>query len=119
MIAKKAANRVHFTDVKIARAVDENMAPINVTNTFPKGTIKVFCWFKWQDSKVNTQIVVKWDYVTDQIHIIDNTFSIPRRSGMGSVSLIMPKGKVMPSGTYQVTLMQEKLALKSLAFEIQ
>ncbi len=118
MVANKAANKVHFTDVRVAAAVDENMAPVNVT-TFPQGTTKVFCWFQWQDSEVNTQIVAKWDYVTDQIHILDYTFSIPRRSGMGSISLSMPEGKVMPSGEYLVTLMLEKQTLKSLTFEIQ
>ncbi len=118
MVANKAANKVHFTDVRIATAVDANVAPVNVTS-FPQGTIKVFCWFQWQDSEVNTPIVAKWDYVTDQIHILDYTFSIPRRSGMGSISLSMPEGKVMPSGEYQLTLMLGKQTLKSLTFEIK
>ncbi|MDO8675226.1 MAG: hypothetical protein Q7K71_03810 [Candidatus Omnitrophota bacterium] len=115
----KMDSKVHITDIKIATAVDENIVPVKVTNIFPKGTTGVFCWFKWQDSEINTPIVAKWDYETDNIHVLDYTFSIPRRNGRGSVSLSMPEGKPMPSGSYRITLALGKQDLKSLTFEIQ
>jgi hypothetical protein len=114
-----AGSKVHFTDAKMAAGVDKNLAPVNVTDTFPQGTTRVFCWFRWKDSDINTQILAKWDYVTDQIHILDYVFFVPRRNGMGSVSLSMPEGKEMPSGTYRITFMLEKHILKSLTFEIK
>ncbi len=113
------SNKVHITDIKIATAIDENITPVKVTNIFPKDTSKVFCWFQWKDSEVNTQIVARWDYVTDTIHILDYAFSIPRRNGIGSVSLSMPEGKTIPPGLYQITLMLGNQTLKSLTFQIE
>ncbi len=117
--AFQAPTQVHFTNAKIATAVDENMLPVKVTNIFPAGTTQVFCWFQWQDSDVNTQIVAKWEYVTDRIHILDYAFSIPRRKGMGSISLSMPEGKTLPSGEYRINLTKEDQTLKSLLFKIK
>lgn len=113
------SSSIRIIDVKIANAVDENLMPIKVTDTFPKGTPKVFCWFQWKDAKVDTEILAKWHYVTDDIRILDYTFKIPRKEGSGSVSLSMPEGKTLPSGSYRIDLTQGKYALKSLNFKVE
>jgi len=111
--------KVHITDIKMAASLDANLAPVQVMDTFPAGTRKVSCWFKWKDSPVGTQLVAKWDYLTEKIHILDHDFAIPRRNGMGGILLTQPEGKTLPSGSYKLTLLNGKRAIKSISFEIE
>ena len=113
------ASDIHIVDAKIVTAVNEKLMPVQITNTFPKGTSKVVCWFQWKDAKVHTQIMSKWHYVTNDIHILDYPFYIPEKMGTGSVELSSPKGKTLPVGNYQVQLLAGNHALKSLAFKIE
>lgn len=113
------ADSIHLVDAKIATAVDENLLPLKITDIFPKGTNKVSCWIKWQDTKINTQLVASWHYITDDIHILDYSFIIPKREGMGSIVLAMPDGKNLPSGQYKVDLLLGKRILKTLRFRIE
>ena len=110
---------VTITDAKIATSVDENLMPVNVTDVFPKGATKISCWFQWRDAKINTQVMAKWHYVTDDVHILDYNFNIPKKSGNGSVILSMPEGKTLPSGSYKVGLYLGKALLKSLNFRVE
>ena len=111
--------KINIIDAKIAAGIDEKLMPINITNLFPKGTEKVFCWFSWKSTQVNTEIIASWRYVTDDIAILDYTFTIPRKEGQGSVALKMPEGKTLPSGVYNVDLNLGKHTLKSLKFKIE
>jgi hypothetical protein len=111
--------KVHITEIKMATSIDVNLAPVQVMDTFPEGTTKVFCWFKWQDSPVGTQLVAKWNYLTEKIHILDYSISLPRRNGMGGISVAMPEGKTLPSGSYQITLQHEKRIIKSIRFQVK
>lgn len=109
---------INLIDIKMATGIDAKLMPVNTTLNFSEGTSKVFCWFKWQGAKINTEIVVRWHYLTDDIHIYDYSFKIPRREGTGSVSLAMPQGKIFPPGSYRVDLTSQKHILKSLTFNI-
>jgi hypothetical protein len=110
---------IQITDIKIAMGIDENLMPVKVVDSLPKDTSKVYCWFKWRNAKVNTVILTKWRFVTDDIPILDNAVVIPRREGMGSISLTMPEGKTLPPGAYRVDLTWEDKPLKSLAFKVE
>jgi hypothetical protein len=111
-------NDVKILDIKMASQLDENLMPIKTTDTFPKGTEKIFCWFQWRNAKINSKITAKWHYVTDDIHIMDYAFALPKKASAGGVSLVMPQGKVLPTGTYQVDLVSEKNFLKSITFKV-
>jgi len=107
-------------DAKIITGVDKEMAPIKVTNFFPKGTAKVCAWIRWANAKINSQIFVKWYYVTDDVPIYDYTLNIPKRDGVANVVLAMPQGKTLPSGTYRVAILAgNKPLIKPLIFEIE
>ncbi len=110
---------INITDAKIVTAVDEKLMPVQITDTFPKGTSKVVCWFQWKDAKVNTQVMAKWHYVTDDIHVLDYPFYIPKKMGAGSVTLSAPEGKSLPVGQYKVELAVGNHALRSAAFTIE
>ncbi len=110
---------IHLVDAKIATAVDENLMPLKVTDNFPKGTAKVPCWIKWKDTKINTELVASWHYITDDIHVLDYSFVIPKKEGTGSIVLAMPDGKNLPSGEYKVDLILGKRVLKRLIFRIE
>lgn len=114
-----SAGKIHITDAKIAAGVDEKLMPVRVTDVFPKGTRTVFCWFKWKDAEINTPIIAKWYFVTDDIHVLDYTFKITRKEGAGNVSLSMPEGKLLPSGSYRLDLMLGGRKLKSRTFEVK
>ena len=111
-----AKSPMHLVDAKIATAVDENLMPLKITDTFPKGTSKVSCWIKWKDTKINTELVASWHYVTDDMHILDYSFIIPKKEGMADIGVSMPN---LPSGEYKVDLMLGKRVLKSLTFRIE
>ena len=113
------AQDIILTDAKMATAVDENLMPIKITDLFPKETAKVSCWIKWRDSKINAQLLAKWHYVTDDTHILDYLFTIPKKEGMGSVTLSMPEGKKLPPGLYKVDLVSGNRVLKSLTYKIE
>lgn len=107
-------------EAKIVTGVDKDMVPLKVTNLFPKNTAKVSAWISWRSAKINTQILVKWHYLTDDVPIYDYNLNIPKRDGTANVVLSMPEGKVLPSGLYKVTILLNKKQLsKPLIFEIQ
>ncbi len=110
---------IRLTDAKTAMAVDENLMPVKVTDLFPKGTSRVSCWIKWRDARINVQVLASWHYITDDIHILDYSFNIPKKEGSGSVALAMPDGRSLPSGSYKVDLSCESRKLKSLKFIIE
>ncbi|MBI3601866.1 MAG: hypothetical protein HY209_03130 [Candidatus Omnitrophica bacterium] len=115
-------NRSNITiqDAKIVADVDKNMLPIKVTNSFPKNTSKVCAWINWKNAKINTQILVKWYYITDDEPIYDYSLNIPKREGIANVALSLPEGKTLPSGLYKVTILSGKRELtRPLKFEIQ
>lgn len=110
---------IQITDIKMATGIDDNLMPVKTMDTFPKGSSKVYCWFKWRNAKVNMVILAKWQFVTDEISILDNAVVIPRKEGTGSVSLVMPEGKVLPSGAYRIDLILEDHPLKSFSFKVE
>ncbi len=105
---------------KIVTGVAKDMKPLKVTNFFPKNTSKVSAWISWRDAKINTQVLVKWYYITDDIPIYNYSLNIPKKEGIANVVLSMPEEKVLPSGLYKVTISSGKKQLtKPLTFEIQ
>lgn len=110
---------IHIVDAKMAVALDEQLMPVDITNVFPRGTKQVFCWVKWNNAKVNTEIKAKWHYLTDDIPILNNAFAIPRKEGSGGISLTMPEGKVLPMGTYRINITAKNRVIKSLTFKVK
>jgi len=108
-----------ITEIKTAPALGEDFMPLKATDTFPARTPKIYCWFRWRNSGVNTQVVAKWRYLSQNINIINHTFTLPRKEGYGSVVLTMPEGKSLPSGSYRVDLVMDKHILKSHKFKIE
>ncbi len=114
-----SAGKIRIVDIKMAESIDANLMPVDPANTFPKGTSKIYCWFKWKDAEVNSQMMAKWHYVTENINILSYPVTIPRRSGTGSVALTMPKGKILPNGSYRVDLVLDNRKLKSCKFKVE
>ena len=110
---------INLVDAKIVTAVDEKLMPVRVTDVFPKGTSRVACWIKWRDAKINSPLLAKWHYLTDDIHILDYIFYIPKREGTGSVALTMPAGKELPSGQYKLDLVMSNRVIRSLVFRVE
>ena len=107
-------------EARIVTGVDKDLQPLKTTSLFPKNTSKVSAWISWQNAKINTQILVKWYYVTDDVPIYDYDLNIPKKDGTANVVLSMPEGKTLPSGSYKVTILLGKKRLtKPLTFEIQ
>ena len=116
--AKRAENNIHVISAKMAKGINEKYMPVDVANIFPEGTTKVYCWFSWRDAEKNMEILAKWHYITDDIPIVEYSFAIPRKEGVGSVSLSMPEGKVLPPGLYRVELRYNNKTLKTLTFKV-
>lgn len=112
-------NKIGIVEIKMAKSIDVNIMPVDATNVFSKGTAKVYCWFKWKDAEINSQMMAKWHYVTENINILSYPIIIPRRSGSGSVALTMPRGKVLPSGAYRIDLVLDGRRLKSCKFKVE
>ena len=110
---------IGIVDAKIVTSVDERLMPVKVTDIFPKGTTAVSCWIQWKNAAINTEIVARWHYVTDDIHILDYTLIIPKKEGTGSVTLTMPNGKELPGGDYKVDFFSGKRLLKSLTLKVE
>lgn len=110
---------VTITDIQMTTELDENLQPVKPTNIFPKGTSKIFAWVEWQKSKVNTEVVAKWYYVTDDIRILEYPFAIPKKNGSGGVSLTMPEGKKFPVGEYRIDITLRNRKLKSQTFKVK
>jgi len=109
---------IRINSAFIAKGVDQKLKPVQITNAFTPGTSQFYCWFAWRNAQPNTAIISSWHYLTDDIHILDYTFAIPRKSGQGSVSLAMPAGKEFPAGMYRVDLKKGKSILCSLTFKV-
>lgn len=115
----KENETINIIDIKTSTGVNDKLMPFGITTIFPEGTQKAFCWFQWRNTKVNTMVLARWYFLTDDIHILDYNFMIPRKEGTGSVSLTMPEGKRLPAGLYRVDLTFEKQILKSATFKVQ
>lgn len=116
--AKHQESAITIVSTKMAKGINEKYMPVDVTNIFPEGTTKVYCWFSWRDAEKNMEILAKWHYITDDIPIVEYTFAIPRKEGVGSVSLSMPEGKVLPNGLYRVELKYGNMVLRSITFKV-
>jgi len=112
-------SKVHISDIKTTTGINKDFSPTEITSIFPYRSTKIYCWFKWQDSEVGTPITARWTYETDKIEVLNHTFKIPRRNGMGSIALSLPKSNPLPSGTYQVSLLHEKQILRRTSFQIK
>lgn len=110
---------VRIVDAKMATALDEKLMPVKAADNFPRGTSQVYCWLQWKNSKPKIEVTARWYYVTDDIHILDYKFKIPRKQGSGGVLLSMPKGKVFPEGEYRVDLVRGWHLLKTLTFKVE
>lgn len=115
---KREAYKFVLVDAKITPDLDDKFMPVKVTDSFLANTSKVCCWFQWKDAPKDTKIISHWYYVTDDMPVLDYTFIIPRKNGIGSVSLEMPQGKTLPEGVYHVELRLKDKKLKALAFKI-
>lgn len=107
-----------LVDARVATGIDDKFMPTNVTNKLPAGTAKVYCWFQWRDAPKDTKILAHWHYASEDVSILDYTFIIPKKNGVGSVSLEMPQGKTLPIGTYRVDLLLQNKRIKSVAFSV-
>lgn len=114
-----AGRGMKLLDAKITATVDDKLMPVGITDVFPKGTSKVSCWIKWKDARINTPLLAKWHYVTDDIHILSYNLSIPKKEGMGSIALTMPAGRELPPGRYKVDLITGKHIIRTLPFRIE
>jgi hypothetical protein len=112
-------NPITITNAKIASGVDEKLMPVGVMDVFPAGTSQAFCWFEWKNAKAGTKIIARWHFVTDNVHILNYKFTIPKKEGFGSVSLAMPESKKLPEGLYKIELCLGETVLKSLTFKVQ
>jgi hypothetical protein len=110
---------INLVDAKTATAIDEKLMPVGITDVFPKSTSRVSCWIKWRNAKINTPLLAKWHYITDDVHILDYTFYIPKKEGTGSVSLTMPAEKKFPSGRYRLDLVVGNRVVRSLQFRVE
>ncbi len=122
MVLSSCANQqtanIRILDAKTALGVDARYRPVQPMKIFPDGTSRIYCWFSWNNAKKDIKILARWYYITDDLPILDYTFTIPRKKGMGSVSLLMPEGKTLPPGLYRVTLELDKRTLKTLTFKV-
>lgn len=116
--AKRTENDIRIISAKMAKGINEKYMPVDAANVFPEGTIKAYCWFSWKDAEKNMEILAKWHYITDDIPIVEYSFTIPRKEGIGSVSLSMPEGKILPPGLYRVELKYGARTLKTLTFKV-
>lgn len=114
-----ANSPIEITDAKMAFEVNEKILPVRVTSAFPSDTKTVHCWFQWKNAQTDTKITASWRFTTDDIHIIDYDFVIPRKEGAGSVALSMPETKTLPTGSYRVDLLLDTRKLRSLTFKVE
>jgi len=117
-VALQSPKDIRIIDAATSKGISDKLKPVSITNVFPAGTAVVNCWFRWNNAKPNTSITASWHYVTDDIHILDYAFDIPRKAGAGGVSLAMPTGKDLPAGQYRVDLKKGKRLLQSLTFRV-
>lgn len=113
------SGKFKITEIKMALAISENITPIKPTDSFANGTSRVFCWFKWENAEVNSRVIAKWHYTSENIDILSYPMTIPRRDGSGSVLLSMPEGKTLPPGLYRIDLVFNNRVLKSREFRVE
>lgn len=116
--ATSAPRNFAVTEAKMCRDVDEARRPIGVTTDFPSETDRMHCWFAWKDASRGLQLTARWYYVSEDFHILDVPVSLTRVSDYGVVSLIMPQGKTLPSGSYRLELKAGKKIVKTLTFTV-
>ncbi len=116
--ARAAGDQLRITGIKTAHDIDDNFLPVHPQNKFPKSTVKVVCWFAWENARVESHLAVKWHYVTGDIPILTTDFSIPRKKGSGGVTLLMSAGKTLPPGLYEASFVFENKMVKSVRFEV-
>jgi hypothetical protein len=108
---------------KIAEAtmcadVDDDRQPLGVTSEFPAGTREVYGWFSWKNAAIGLPVLSRWYYETANIQILTLSVALTRVSDHGAVSLKMPEGKTLPSGSYRLDLSVRGKVVKSVPFTV-
>ena len=113
-----SSGKLRVTDIKMAPSISENLMPLRPSDSFPQGTSRVYCWFRWENAETGSQITAKWHYTSENIDILNYSLAIPRHEGSGSVLLSMPEGKSLPSGSYRIDLVMNNRIVRSREFKI-
>lgn len=112
------APSVEITEIKTSLGIDANRRPVDVASEFPTGTNGVYCWFSWKNAPLNLPMKVRWFYTSGDIHILDYPLTLTRVSDNGALSLRMPSGKILPSGSYRLDLEVKGKVIKSISFAV-
>lgn len=117
-ISSKESKMFRIFDAKMTLKSDENRNPTQPLRQFPAGTEKVSCSFRWENAEPRLKVKAHWYYVTEDIHILDASFKLTRRSERGVTSLTMPKGKPLPAGNYRLDFEVHHKVICSVAFSV-
>ncbi len=108
-----------LASAQMALGADEFRNPVDVTTVFPAGTEKVYCAFSWENAEPNLQVAARWYYTSEDIHILDSSFTLTRRSEKGVTTLTMPKGKTLPPGKYRLDFEIKGKKVHTVDFSVQ
>ena len=113
-----AAPPFEITAAKMCKQVGPNRNPIGITDSFPPGTRAVHAWFSWKNGEPGFKVVAKWNYASENLRVLDYPFALTRVADHGVVSLRMPPGKSLPTGSYRLDFEVNGKVVKSVMFKV-
>lgn len=105
-----------ITDAVMCQGLDGEQRPVGIVSAFPEGTEHVQGCFSWTGATSHRQVIGRWHYTTQGIHILDVPVTVAEAVGTGIVSLQMPQGKALPAGSYRLDLMVQGKVAQTASF---
>jgi hypothetical protein len=102
--------------VSLSASDNDTFDPERVGTEFPDTTKQVAVWYRWKEADSGKKVDIRWSKGGDVI--LEQNDTLRRPSGASAYVLKMGAGSNLPTGAYQVELLEEGNAVTKIPFQI-
>lgn len=118
LISSIAKKNPEVEEVSVCKNVDENHAPVEITDSFPAGTNSIYLSVKFNNFSVNDLLKVLWIYETTGSQLSAQEFK-PDEDCSGYFSFNIKVSDAFTIGNYSADVYLNNTRVKKIDFTIQ
>lgn len=102
--------------VSVGTSAHDKFDPARTGTSFPEGTQQVLVWYRWADAQPGKKIGIQWSL--GGATVLEQGETIDKPAGTAAWFLKLSKGSPLPSGNYQVELLEDDKVMTAIPFTI-
>ncbi len=102
--------------VSLSASDNDNFDPDRVGTEFPDTTEQVAVWYRWDNANSGTKVGILWS--KDGQVVLEQGDTLVKVSGASAFILKLAAGSKLPSGNYQVELLEAGVAVTAIPFKV-